>query len=201
MKKENLLLYRVARPIISFLFKIVYFPKYINKKVIPKKGRVVLAGSHSNNFDCLSVISSTKRTVHFLGKIELFQETKWKSWIFQSMGVIPVDRSKKKNKGAMDAAEEVLNKDGVIGIFPEGTTRKEKGTLLPFKFGAVAMAQHTNSKIIPFAITEEYRIFHKGLIIRYGEPLDVSHLSLEEANEKLRNEVLRLKSLNETERK
>lgn len=197
MKSKDAFLYRMLRPILTILFRMLYRPIYINKEEIPKEGRVILAGNHITNLDCIAVASATKRTVHYLGKIELFKASKLHAWFFQSVGVIAVDRSKKKNHQAMEEAEQVLNQNRVIGIFPEGTTLKEKGELLPFKLGAVALAQHTNSKIIPFVIRDSYHLFKKGLIIRFGQAMDVSEDTLEEANEKLRKEVLHLIALNE----
>ena len=45
--------YRMVRPFISFLFKIVYRPTFEGLENIPKEGNVVLAGNHTHNFDWL----------------------------------------------------------------------------------------------------------------------------------------------------
>ena len=63
--------------------------------------------------------------------------------------------------------------------------------LLPFKFGAVSMAYKTNSKIVPFVITGEYRFRSKDLMIRIGKPID-SMENLEECNKLLRNYMIEL---------
>ena len=126
-KKESKL-YIIVRPIIKILFKFFYNPKVIGDGNIPKEGKVILAGNHTNNFDCLMLMSSTKRCIHFLAKIELFRG--FKKIIFSNMGLIPVDRSK-KNKEALDIAKSYLDNDKIIGIFPEGTIPKDK-KLLPF---------------------------------------------------------------------
>ena len=64
--------------------------------------------------------------------------------------------------------------------------------LLKFRKGAVAIAQKTNSKILPFAIRGKYKIFKKGLEIEFGKPVDISQKELEEANNEIRDEVLKL---------
>ena len=51
------------------------------------------------------------------------------------------------------------------------------------------MAKKTDSYIIPFAITGDYKFRSKNLKIKYGKPFKVNNMSLEEANEKLFNEV------------
>ena len=73
---KNSLLYNIVRPIVSALFKIFYRPKYIGLDNIPKSGRIILAGNHKNNLDCIYLMSSTRRPIHFLAKIELFCNTK-----------------------------------------------------------------------------------------------------------------------------
>lgn len=171
--------YKIVRPILKFLFLNLYRPKIIGSENIPKEGRVILAGNHTNNFDCVLLMSSTKRCIHFLAKVELFKG--FKKVIFSNLGLIPVDRSK-KNPDALKTAKMYLENDMVIGIFPEGTFSK-KGELLPFKIGAVKMAYDTDTKIVPFAITGKYKLFSKNLKITFGKPLSISSdLDLENNN-------------------
>ena len=67
--------------------------------------------------------------------------------------------------------------------------------LLPFKFGAVSMAKKTDSFLIPFGITGEYKFRSKDLVVRIGKPIKVGD-DLESANDELRKEVIRLMSEN-----
>ena len=87
---KDALLYKITRPIITVLFKLFFTPKIIGKEYIPKSGKVILAGNHTSNFDCLLLISSTKRNIHFLAKKELWNGPK--KIIFANMGLISVDR-------------------------------------------------------------------------------------------------------------
>lgn len=189
MKKEynDVILYKVLRPIITVLFKILYTPKIIGKENIKKEGKLILAGNHTNNFDCLLLISSTKRDIHFLAKSELF--VGFKKILFSNMGLIPVDRSKKNPKALLDACGYLKN-NKLIGIFPEGTFGKNE--LLPFKQGAVKMAYETNTPIIPFSITGTYKLFSKDLKVVFGKPISINNSNLEIENEKLRDKVLKM---------
>ena len=60
---KDKLFYKIVRPLINVLFKILYRPKYIGLENIPKKGRIILAGNHTHNFDC---ILFNKKTNTFL---------------------------------------------------------------------------------------------------------------------------------------
>ena len=54
------ILYKVVRPIVTFLFKIIFRPKYIGLENIPKDGAFILAGNHTINLDCIFLMSATK---------------------------------------------------------------------------------------------------------------------------------------------
>ena len=179
-------LYRIIRPIIKKIFCFVDHPKIKGIENIPKKGKIILAGNHTNNLDCILLISSTKRTIHFLAKEELMKGPK--KIIFKNMGIIPVNR-KIHDKNALNNAIEILNEDKVIGIFPEGTFNRTKETILPFKIGAVKMASTTSSKIVPFIITGKYKPFIKNdLKIEFLKPIQIpKEKDLTTYNEKLMN--------------
>ena len=120
-----------------------------------------------------------------MAKKEYF-DSKFK-FFFQITGCIPVDR-KTKDNNATELALEVLKNNGAIGLFPEGTRNKTEEFLLPFKFGAVSMAKKTNATIVPFGISGEYKK-GKKLIVRFGQPFKVEDMSLEDANNKLYQEI------------
>lgn len=189
MKKKEALLYRIVRPIITVGFRFLFTPKIEGRENIPRNGRVILAGNHTSNFDCLLLMSCTKRCIHFLAKDELWKGMK--KIIFGNMGLIPVNRRQKDHQSLV-LAEEYLEDEKVIGIFPEGTTEKEIGKMLPFKIGAVKMAKDTNSLIVPFGISGNYSLFSKNLKITFGKPISVGDNDLELEKEKLKDEVCKL---------
>lgn len=188
-KYNESILYIIVRPIIKVLFLFLYRPKIEGKENIQKKGRIILAGNHTNNFDCLLLMSSTKRCIHFLAKDELWKGPK--KIIFSNMGLIPVNR-RQKDPNSLKSAEKYLNYEKVIGIFPEGTTEKDKGKLLSFKIGAVKMAYDTNTNIIPFAITGTYKLFSMDLKIKFGNSLTINSENLTQENDKLKETIEKL---------
>lgn len=178
--------YRLVRPLVMLFFYIGYRPKVIGKDNVPKNGRVVLAGNHTHNFDCVALVATNKRTIHFLAKDELTKG--FFGPAFKAMGIIPVNR-REKDKNALPAAIKVLEEDKVIGIFPEGTFKPGAKALLPFKIGAVKMAHDSGSMIVPFAIIGEYKLFRRGLKLVYGKPYKITSDDLDKENDKLKKKI------------
>jgi len=187
--KENKLLYKTLKIIIGTLLKILYRPKAYGTENITKEGPIIFAGNHKHAFDPVVVMTHTDRIVHYMAKESIFKGLHGK--ILESIGIIKVYRTK-SNPTAVIEAEQILKQGGTVGIFPEGTRNKTDQELLKFRHGAVAIAKKANSPIIPFAIKGEYKLFRKGLIIEFGKPVDVSEMEIEEANDVIRNEVLKL---------
>ena len=183
MNSKAPLLYKISRVVLGPVFKWYYNPTIVNKEYIPKEGSIVIAGNHKHLYDqCLTIIA-TKRPIHYMAKKEYFDNKKV-AWFFKGTGCISVDRANKDPK-AKEAALSVLNDNGAIGIFPEGTRNRTEELLLPFKFGAVSLAEKTDSYIVPFAITGDYKFRSKNLKITYGKPFKINDMTLEEANDKL----------------
>lgn len=180
--------YQIFRPIIGFFLKILYHPKIINKELIPKDGAVILAGNHRHLFDCLMAGISTKRTIHYMAKKELFQKKLSKSF-FNTVGCIPIDRNN-KNPDAKKEAIDLLNSGYILGIFPEGGRNRSENDLNDFKYGTVSLASKTGASIVPFAITGEYKIFNKNLTIKFSKPYKIkANADLEKENIKLKNTI------------
>lgn len=184
MKKKRLPKwgYRIFRCVLGPIFRFYYNPKIIGKELIPQDGPILVVGNHKHVMDQCSIIISTKRVVHYMAKKEYF-DGKF-AWFFKMAGCIPVNRAI-HDSDAKDAAMEVLNSRGAIGLFPEGTRNKTEAFLLPFKFGAVSMAKKSGATLVPFGITGEYRFRSKDLTVRIGKPFKIDGMTLEEANAKL----------------
>lgn len=187
--EDKKIIYNLVKGICYPFFIFLYHPKIIGKEKLDIKEGYILAGNHTAYLDVFLLIAANKRKIHFFTKIELFS-TKIKNGFFTSMGCIPVDR-KKKNNGSILEGVKVLNEEEVVGIFPEGTYNRTDKIIMPFKYGAVAMAQKTNKAIIPFAIVGKYQIFGKSVKIIFGEPYKLKE-DLETENHKLEQKVISL---------
>ena len=174
----------IARPIVRVFIKLWYHPTVVGLENVPKNGRIVLAGNHTNDMDSVMMVGVVPyRVLHFLAKDSLLKGAK--KLIFKGMGIIPVDRSI-HDKNALNNAINALNEDKSIAIFPEGTINRTEDIIMPFKIGAVKMASETNSEIVPFIITGEYRFRSKNLKIEFLKPIKIPKKEdLTEYNEKL----------------
>ena len=188
--KENKVFYGFLKCVYASLVTILYNPKVYGKENIPKDGPIVFAGNHRHAFDPVVVMTHTNRFVHYMAKETLFKGIF--GFLLRQIGIIKVYRTR-NNPLAIEEAENVLNEGGTIGIFPEGTRNKElKEDLLRFKRGAVVIAQNSGSKIVPFYINGQYKIFRRTLELHFGKPIDVSGMTIDDANNYLREEVLKL---------
>lgn len=186
--------YKLAKVVLGPIFKLKCDPKIIGADVIPNEGPIILCGNHMHVLDQCGPLLATKRVVHYMAKKEYFDDFKTR-WFFKMVGCISVDRKNPiEAKKAKEEAIEILKNGGAIGIFPEGTRNKTDAFLLPFKFGAVSMAQKASATIVPFAVTGEYKRGGK-LVVRFGDTFKVDDMTLEEANDKLFNTIKSLKEI------
>ncbi|MBR2545280.1 MAG: 1-acyl-sn-glycerol-3-phosphate acyltransferase [Erysipelotrichaceae bacterium] len=178
----------------AFLFPVAlsFRPKVHGKENIPAEGPVIICLNHRYNPDPAWACLVTKRVVHFLAKKEL-HESRFRVF-FRLAGTISVDRQAHDHK-AMNEAEQMLRDGHVIGIFPEGTRNRTDEPLLPFKYGAVRMAQKTGASIVPMIAKGT---FSTGVRIYVGEAYKINEeADLTAENEKLRNIMLKMYTENE----
>lgn len=186
--------YKVLMPIYGVFYRLRYKPTIIGKENIPKKGAFIICGNHKHTRDQMNVMIVTRRVIHYMAKEEYFEGNF--AWFFKLAGCIKVDR-RIHDAEAKNIALSYLKNGEAVGIFPEGTRNKTLGTpeevdLLPFKFGAVSLAKKSNALIVPFGISGDYTGKKGNLVCRIGKPFSVRDMELESANEKLRQEILKL---------
>lgn len=183
---NNTIFYKIIRPILKVLFKVLFHPRIIGIDNLPKDKNYVLAGNHTKWLDPIMLIAIIPKQVHFLAKDSLFKGIT--KPFLKGVGAIPVNR-KIHDHQALESAIKALKEKDVIGIFPEGTINREKKTpTLPFKIGAVKMANVTNTSIVPFVITGKYKLFSSKVTIEFLKPRKISD-NLEKENQMLREEI------------
>ena len=189
------LVYRILIPIATTWFKFKYKPVIINKEAIPKKGRVIIAGTHKSKSDPLIIGLSTNRCVRGLAKAELFKNP-FSRFLFKGLGAIPVHRDSEERASVIPACVELLEQEELIGIMPEGTINRTNEQIMPFKTGVIRIALEAKTPIVPFAIIGEtannYKSFKKGVKIIFDEPYYPETDNIEKEIKVLEKKVIKL---------
>ena len=86
--------------------------------------------------------------------------------------------------GFIETSQKVLEKGGVVGIFPEGRIpEKEEEKPIAFKPGAIHLALTSNAPIVPIYTNGSYFNKKRARVI-IGKPIYVSELYREEEDYK-----------------
>ncbi len=171
----------LLQPILLVLFKV----RMIDKDRVPRVGPVVIAGNHVSYMDPLLVCMSQPRTrpVHFMAKIELFGNGAFFNWLLRALHAFPVRRGA-ADRDAIHAGSDILERGGIVGIFPEGT-RVRGGKEAEGQEGAAFLAMRTGAVIVPVGICGTDRIQPPGdkhwhavpLTVFFGEPIDPASIA------------------------
>lgn len=138
-------------------------PRVLGAWRVPAGGPVILAGNHAHNVDGPVLMGTAPRPVHFLVKQEAF--TGPLDPFLRSIGQLPVDRAA-ADRTAVTSALGVLERGGVLGIFPEGT--RGGGDFAAMRAGLAYFALRSGAPVVPVAVLGSDRA---GRIIRPLPPL------------------------------
>ncbi len=193
------------------LWWILFRPKvyYMDKKVQGRhiKGSAVIMSNHTSVFDyALFLGIFLTRTLRYQMAEVLFRK-KFLGWFLRSMGGIYVNRDT-YNFSFVDESVDIINKGGVVGIFPESRLpRKGEEAPLPFKPSGSLVALRSGAPIIPVYTDGVYFSSKRARLI-IGTPVYAKDFYDESLSEKdnvkliskeLRNIIVELK--NELERR
>lgn len=173
-------LYTFARRLLPWFFRLLMPTRIENAQYMPTSGKVVLCCNHSSMTDPLRLAFTTRRQIFFMAKEELFA-IPFVSSVIRGLGAFPVARGK-GDQSAVDTAKQILDSNGILGIFIEGTRSKD-GNLLRPKSGAVRFAASCGASILPCCITPERgklpRLFHTCRV-SFGKPILPEELNVAE---------------------
>ncbi len=141
--------YSLMRGLFVPFVKLVLRPKVSGLENVPSSGKLMLCCNHQSFLDLFVLVIVFPRQIRFMAKKELFKNP-IANWFFSRLGAFPVDRGN-GDKAAIKTAVSVLESDGVLGIFPEGT-RRAAGKPGKAKAGAAMLAFTTGADIFPIAI-------------------------------------------------
>lgn len=118
---------------------------------LPSQGPAILCSNHISFLDSAFLMVHAPRNISFVGKSEYMDSWKTRR-LFPALGMIPIDRAGgEKSHGALAAAEHVLRRGELFGIFPEGT-RSRDGMLYKGHTGAARLALQVGCPIFPVGV-------------------------------------------------
>lgn len=142
-------LYRILRPIAWLLLKLWNRLEVYGLENLPRHGKLIVVANHVSVLDPVVLGASLPRPIRFMAKKELFDIPILKGLI-AVLGAFPVDRNKTDFQAVKQALKILANQE-VLGIFPQGGTRKDTDKMV-FKTGAAAIALKSKSPVLPVAI-------------------------------------------------
>ncbi len=149
----------------------------------------VLVSNHVSWFDVLAMCAALPGPYRFVAKSELEKVPLFgAAWL--ACGHISIDRGDRTSAiESLSEARKTLVEDGpTVILFPEGT-RSPTGELRGFKKGAFVLAIQSNVEVVPAAILGSREVMAKGswkirtgrtITLRFGEPIPVEGLRLED---------------------
>jgi 1-acyl-sn-glycerol-3-phosphate acyltransferase len=147
---------------------------------VPRQGGAVLAFNHHSYLDYVMVawgpVLQLRRPVRFLAKREIWA-SRWTGWLVRWGEAVPVDRTSDTARAdAYAAAVAALRAGDLVAVAPEQTI-STSFELLPFRTGAVRMAQRAGVPIVPAVGWGTQRFAAKGVGIRaaFGIPVTVRY--------------------------
>lgn len=175
----------VVGPIVKTAFR----PWVTGEENIPRSGGAILASNHLSFIDSVFLPLVMDRRITFLAKSDYYTARGPKGWFIKTFlkaaGMIPIDRSGgKASEASLNTGLQVLARDEILGIYPEGT-RSPDGKLYRGRTGVARMVLEGNVPVIPVAMVDTEKVMPIGkaiprvrrLGVVIGEPLDFSRFN------------------------
>ncbi|GAA3871237.1 lysophospholipid acyltransferase family protein [Streptomyces sedi] len=151
--------HRLARGVVHTVWR----PRVLGAWRVPPAGPLILAVNHTHNVDGPLLFGTAPRPVSFLVKREAFVGPL--GAFLRGVGQIRVDREA-TDLAAVRAARGVLERGGVLGVFPEGT--RGNGDFTAVRAGLAYFALRSGAPIQPVAVLGSDR---QGRLVRSLPPL------------------------------
>jgi 1-acyl-sn-glycerol-3-phosphate acyltransferase len=164
------MLYAVLRPLTAFFMRLYWRVEARGVHHVPDTGAVLLVANHSSLADPPLIAGLIRRRrVSFLAKAELFRLPLF-GRLIRALGANPV-RREGGDPAALRTALRVLDSEGALLVFPEGT-RGPEGTLRPGKPGAGMLAALSQAAVVPVYVSGSGRAWPRGR--RWPRPTKVT---------------------------
>ena len=143
------IVYATSNLLLKSLLRIFGDWEVNGKENVPRKGALIIVANHISDIDAGILNASIPRRVEFMAKADLFQKPII-SQFFRAYGAIPINESGKEFY-SINHSLHILNRNGAIGIFPEGG--KNPTALGQAMLGSAMIAMMSGAPILPVGIT------------------------------------------------
>jgi 1-acyl-sn-glycerol-3-phosphate acyltransferase len=169
-------MYLLIRAILQPAFLIYLRLSRIGREHARIKGPLIVASNHRSFLDpfVIAVCLPWLRPMHFVAKAELF-EPRWQGWLLNRLGAYPVRRGQ-ADEEVLITSRNVLERGGVVCIFPEGT-RIRSGSLGRPRRGFGRLALETGAAVLPVTVhgsehvRRGMRIYPRKVKVRAGRAM------------------------------
>lgn len=175
-----MIFYWIAVFVVNIIFRIYFKVETVGKENIPENGNLILISNHVYLVDPIILAITNPKVLRFMAKEELFKNPLF-GLLLKHIGVFAVKRGT-GDGGSLKKALDILENDGVLGIFPEGTRSYGGETGTP-KAGAAYLAAHAGADILPACITYSNGTkFRSVVTVRYGKVVKKEEFADQPAN-------------------
>lgn len=166
--------------------------KVTGRELIPSSGRFLMVGNHRSDLDPLIAITAFKgMDISWVAKEVLFKIPVARKYMYRC-NFLAMDRADvRQSLRVINLAADYV-KSGVVsmGIYPEGTRNTTEEPLLPFKPGALKIAQKAGVPIVVTSMVNTQAVFKRFPLRRTRVYLDVLKVySSEEVASRKTNEL------------
>ncbi len=166
--------YEAVRLVASLYAWTLLRARAIGAQNVPETGPAILAPNHFSYMDHFLIAIFVRRKVRFMAKSQLF--TPVARWVYLQGGVFPVRRGA-RDEEAFITAEAILDRSGVIAMYPEGGRSRTGELQEQAKPGIGRLALQSGAPVVPIAILGSSKIRNwkrlrfPSVQVQYGEPL------------------------------
>jgi 1-acyl-sn-glycerol-3-phosphate acyltransferase len=179
-------LYVFGRFVVAPVARILYRPKVLGRRNVPRTGAVILASNHLSFVDSIVIPVVAPRPVQFLAKSHYFEERGLMGWIkrtfFGAIGAVGVRRGAgRDSQRALEVSKSILDAGNALALYPEGT-RSRDGRLYRGRTGVAWLALATGAPVVPVGLIGTDRLQPVGtkapkfarVTVAFGAPIDVA---------------------------
>jgi 1-acyl-sn-glycerol-3-phosphate acyltransferase len=152
----NARLYAVVRALLATPMRLWFRVRVSGAEHVPVRQAAIVAPNHKSFLDAFFIGISTRRHVRFMAKTELMKGPL--GWLFVRLGAFPVNRGE-ADAEAIETARSILEQDGLLVMFPEGTRVEDPQALGSPHHGAGRLALEAGAPIVPTAIAGTHKLW------------------------------------------